>query len=611
MCGILGGLDLAGGPAPDAAVARALPTLRHRGPDGEGAAASGPCAFGHVRLAILGVAQPAAAQPVLRDGYMLSFNGEIYNFHELDRALAADGIRTSGNSDTETLFACLRHWGVERTLDAVDGMFAFAWWDGAARRLTLVRDALGEKPLYWARPAGGLWFASEMKALLAAGAATPEPNLARVDDFLYTAKVNGAETLFRDIHEVEPGTLLTIAVGDDRPRIRPWWRLEDGFSAAAPGAPDSWQGAFESHLDTAMASRVLSDVPLGILLSGGIDSQTVVDRVVDTCRVDSLDLFFADNSNAAVSERADAEVFLDHLGGRYPGLSHRLHRATLGFEDYMALLERLTWHYDEPIQFYNSPLLGNLCWRAHDEGMKVLLSGEGSDEMLYGYTRFDRTRRLLDGIGDRHAKLANLYHGGGMHSVELVKALTAGRAEGPEATAPWRWLDAHLDQPLDRLQLLFSQRYRLQTLLQRQDRIGMAFGIEIRVPFLRPAFVRFVNSLPESMKFDPATGTTKVALRRAMADRLPERILTKAKDGFPSDMMVWLREPHMARVTQDLLLAADSFSQSYLDGALVRRMVDDHFADRQRQDTLIWNLLALEIWHRRFAAGHAAGVAPA
>jgi asparagine synthetase B (glutamine-hydrolysing) len=227
-----------------------------------------------------------------------------------------------------------------------------------------------------------------------------------------------------------------------------------------------------------------------------------------------------------------------------------------------------------------------------------LLSGEGSDELLYGYLRFERTRRALQGVRDPQAVLRHLYFGGGIESSALVQRLTAGVAEGAEATAPWQWLKANLDMPLGDLQMLFSQRFRLQTLLQRQDRIGMAHGIEVRVPFLRPGFVAAANRMPQAMKYDCQTGTTKLALRIANDGVLPRRILTKAKDGFPSDMLLWLREKKIYDLAMILVQDSNGFSQNYLDGAEVRVLVEEHFAGRARQDTLVWNLLSLEIWHR-------------
>lgn len=601
MCGILGVLATDGRPPPAETVAGLVPMLAHRGPDDRGDASLGQAAFGYTRLSIIGLAEEAARQPALRGRQMLAFNGEIYNYRDLAARLRDEGIPAAGRSDTDTLFLALAHWGVERTLAAIDGMFAFAWYDAANGGLTLARDPLGEKPLYWAQARGRLWFASEIKVLLGSGEIDAAPNLARIDDYFYTAKVNGAATMFRDVREVEPGTVLRVEAGGEI-RIRRYW---DVMAAASErGSLDSLAEPFGRRLREAVASRRISDVPLGLLFSGGIDSNALADLLLEGAPDEDLRFYFADNANEAVSERPDAEATFGALEARYPGAGLTLRSRRLGMDAYLDELRRLTWHYDEPIQFYNSPLLGALCQAARDDGLKVLLSGEGSDEILYGYDRFARTARLIEGESEREARIAHFYYGGGLHSRDAVRDLTGAVAEGAEASEPWRWLDHHLDAASpDSLQLLYSQRYRLQMLLQRQDRIGMADGIEIRVPYLAPGFVRWVNALPTEAKYDAASGETKRLLRRAMRGRLPERILTKAKDGFPADIAVWLRTGELAGVLTDMVGDPNGFCQNHLDGAVARRLVAGHFDGTRRLDTLMWLLLSLETWHRVFAEG--------
>jgi asparagine synthase (glutamine-hydrolysing) len=597
MCGILGAFSGQGAPPPTAQIAELVELLHHRGPDDRGVASLDVAVFGHTRLSIIGVERAEAQQPIKHQRCLLSFNGEIYNFRELSDDLRADGIALSGHSDTETLFYCLVHWGVAKTLDRLDGMFAFAFYDGRSRTLSLARDPVGEKPLYWSLARERVWFASEIKVLLASGEVSPAPNLRRIDDYLYTTKVNGAETLFRDVVELEPGTFLTLEDGQIEPRCRPYCRLEDGFEAAA--AAEAWSPErFAERLGRAVSSRRISDVPVGILLSGGIDSNALTELMLESRPQERLDLFFADNENEAVSERPDAEAFLENARQRYPQARLDYHPKVQNFGDYIERLKRLTWFYDEPIQFQNSPLLGGLCEAARERGIKVLFSGEGSDELLHGYVRFARTAAQLEGIDDPAARLHHLYYGGGSETVDVIARLTAGVAEGAQATQPWNWLERHLDQPLAALQMIFSQKFRMQTLLQRQDRIGMASSIEIRVPFLAPGFVQWMNRMPLQSKFSAATGETKVALRALMRGRLPERILSKAKDGFPSDMAVWLRQPHMQAAVRELVGDTRGFCQSQLDGKLANGIVEDHFSGRQRRDMLIWQLFALEIWQR-------------
>jgi len=607
MCGILGVDWRDGAPVPREQVAGLTALLDHRGPDDRGVAAAGRVCFGHTRLAIIATGREEARQPVSRDGCLLTYNGEIYNFRDLVEALRREGIACSGLSDTETLFLCLRHWGVARTLDAVDGMFAFAYHEDRTGTTTLARDRVGEKPLYWSLAAGRLWFASEIKALLAGGDVSAEPNLARIDDFLFTARINGEDTFFREVRELEPGTMLEYGPAGGAPAIRAYWQLEEHLPTGPDAAvDDALRGDFLDRAAGAVGSRRISDVPVGVLLSGGIDSNTLTDLLLTATPDDTLDLFFADNADPAVSERTDVDAFLDGARQRHPEATLRLHSGILDFDDYQQRFRRLTWHYDEPIQFTNTPLLGGLCARARGTGVKVLFSGEGSDELLYGYDRFERTRRQLDGVDDRQAILSALYFGGGQHSADLVRRLTAGVAQGPEATAPWRWLERHVGRlPLDLLQMIFSQKFRLQMLLQRQDRVGMSESIEIRVPFLAPAFVAWVNRLPMAAKRHPETGNGKRILREVMRGRLPARILEKPKDGFPADMNWWLQGTDMARLVRELVEDPAGFCRSYLDGGLARQIVADHFSGNARRDVLIWNLFSLEIWHRVFGRGAA------
>lgn len=597
MCGIWGTVAFNGGPVSERAVRDITPVLRHRGPDDIGAASVGSAAFGHTRLSILGPAESESAQPSLDGRCMLSFNGEIYNFQTVAEHLRAEGIAVRGRSDTEVLFKALRHWGVSGTLRRIDGMYAFAWYDAQTEHLALCRDPIGEKFLYWGRNTLALCFGSEIKAVLATGIVDNRPNLARIDDYFFTGKINGAATFFEQVLEVEPGTWLDVDARAGTVARHRHWSLTSIPDSTGRDARETFADLFPE----AVVSRRIADVPLGVLLSGGIDSNALARTLVESDPSQGLDLYFADNKNPAMSERSAMTAFLSHLRPEFPETDIRLHDNILDFDDYHTRMRELTWHYDEPLQFMNSPLLGGLCDMARSDGLKVLLSGEGSDEILHGYVRFARTTEELGANPDHAAILRHLYYGGGMHSIDTVKALCGSAGEGAENTEAWTWLSDHVgDFDVARLQLLFSQRYRLQTLLQRQDRIGMASGIEIRVPFLAPDLVSAMNAFPVSELFDAATATTKIPLRSAMKDRLPSVILTKKKDGFPSDMGVWLREARMRDLLSGMIQDSNSFSSSYLDRRAIDRLVEDHFEGRRRFDVLIWLLYSLETWHTVF-----------
>jgi len=604
MCGVLGVFALDGASVPARHVSRLARLLDHRGPDDSDVVNLGSATFGLTRLSILGVNVDEARQPVARSDALLSFNGEIYNFKDLALDLKSDGVPCSGASDTEVLFLCLRHWGVDRTLRRIDGMFGFAYYDDRERTVFLARDPLGEKSIYWALGDKKLWFASEIKVLLASGEVSSAPNLGRIDDYFYTAKLNGAETMFQDVMELEPGTCLRVSPDRPDPEISVFWCLENEILNNSETGGDRAADAFLDRLREAVRSRSISDVPVGLLLSGGIDSSALAELMLQLTSDRRLDVFFADNVNDEVSERTAANTVVRELGERYPLSNIAMESHTLDRSSYFAELNRLTWYYDEPIQFVNTPLLGTLCSAAQHKDVKVLFSGEGSDEILFGYERFARTSDLLRDVSDRSTRIAHLYFGGGMHSVDIVERLTKCVADGADTTSPWKWLDANLDRwDLDQLQMLFSQKYRLQMLLQRQDRIGMAHSVEIRVPFLSPSFLTWTNNLPHEAKYDRSTGNPKRALRDAMRTRLSQQIVERPKVGFPSDMDVWLRGTVLQEVANDIIRSANGFCLSYLRGDVVIEILEDHFSGKAPRDRMLWRLLSLEIWHRTFERG--------
>jgi len=603
MCGILGVFRPGTSPLAPEKLQRLTAILDHRGPDNSGTAALHNATFGHTRLSILGLNAPLSNQPVNTNNCLLSFNGEIYNFHTLRQNLLMEGVACGETSDTETLFHCLRLWGIEKTLSQLDGMYAFAFYDGNKRTLYLARDRMGEKPLYWSQTSGQFWFGSEIKSLLASGEVSSAPNLARIDDFFCTGAVNGNQTIFRDIHELPPGSFLTIEEAAPSPRLTEYWRLEDCGIELPPQSMDTWAREFLGRLDEAIASRQISDVPIGILLSGGIDSNTIAERIMESA-AQSPAFFFAESSDPATSERKDVDAFLNFQKERRPDFNIELHTATLDFKSFLKEHIRQTWHFDEPVFFNNSIALSAISRKASQLGFKVLLSGEGSDEILFGYDRFSRTLESLGSAPEKEQILRTLYLGGGEQNAALVNKLCHGHAEGIRQTEPWQWLDKNIDIfPLSRLQMLFSQKFRLLTLLQRQDRVCMSHGIEARIPFLAPDLVRWVNRLPFSTKYDAKSRRTKHVLRHAMAHKLPQRILTKPKDGFPSGVESWIFSGPLKPILKSLVFDPDGFISSYLDRSLAQKILEDYFAGKKQYEFLAWRFFNLEIWHRLYRDG--------
>jgi asparagine synthase (glutamine-hydrolysing) len=603
MCAIVGYVSYLDRSYETENVSKLVQILNHRGPDAADVKGLQNATFGHCLLSILGVDSAGSLQPAHSQSAMLTFNGEIYNFEALANELKKERVATSSESDTSVLFSCLQHWGVEKTLQKIDGMFAFAFFDAKVGALHLVRDRVGEKPVYWAKTQAGLWFASEMKALIEVDGISREPNLERIEDYFYTTKINGSETIFRQINELEPGTHLVFSARDKSVKCFNYWRIEDGLMPSTSKFTPAVIQKFGEELKSAIASRTVSDVPIGVLLSGGIDSNTLLEGILSSTVSSPKELFFADNQEPRFSERADVEIFLEFLQKRFPTSKLNLNRELVTKEDYFDLLTRLTWFYDEPVQFQNSPLLWRLTAQARKKNIKVLLSGEGMDEILFGYDRFVRTRCRLRDETRKEKIIHELYFGGAAQSKADVSELTRGVSEGVISSAPWRWLENNVGRAsVEQLQMIFSQKYRLQILLQRQDRVGMASSVEIRVPFLSPSLLSWVNQLPFSAKFKPKTGTTKRVLRDLMATRLPERILTKPKDGFPADMANWIGEQEMSSRIRGYVSDPNGFCQGFLDGNKAVAIVNAHFSGSKKAPMLMWQMLALEIWHRNFSS---------
>jgi len=603
MCGILGIFRPGQKPVGKEDMQNLTRLLDHRGPDSSGVESLHDVAFGHTRLAILGLDEPMSAQPLNARNSLLTYNGEIYNFKEIRINLESEGVYCSERSDTETLFASLHHWGVTGTLKRLDGMFAFAFYDGEKKALYLARDRLGEKPLYWSNTVESFSFASEIKVLLATGDIRPEPNLERLNDFFHSGHINGTDTIFRGIQELPPGTCLTISEDRRDPVIEPFWALENFQSEFAPRSMDAWGDLFMEQFDNAISSRRLSDVPVGILLSGGIDSNSIAQRIMETDDMPPP-FFFAESSDPETSERADVDIFLKHQKARRADVPIKLVTAKADIETFLEEHVRLTWFFDEPLVFTNSIALNAISRKARQENIKVLLSGEGSDEIFYGYDRFTRTASELSGTTERHEVYRHIYIGGGIHNADLVTRLCAGKAQSDQQTEPWKWLEKYgADIPLQHLQLLFSQKFRLLTLLHRQDRVGMSHGIECRIPFLAPKLVEWANRLPLGVKFDAGKNLTKYLLRHVMNGRLPERILTKPKDGFPSGIESWVRNGRLKPLVSRLVRDPDGFMNTYLDGRLANKIVSDYFSGETRYEVLIWRFINLEIWHRLYRNG--------
>jgi asparagine synthase (glutamine-hydrolysing) len=600
-----------------------LSALAHRGPDGEGSffatAGNGDQVFlGHRRLAIIDLA--GAPQPMsdLDAGVTLIFNGEIYNFRELRQELAAHGHRFSRDSDTEVLLRGYQQWG-GRVVDHLRGMFAFAIWDSPRQRLFLARDRFGEKPLFLHHGPAGLCFASEIKALLCLPECRHGTDLDAVWDYLAWRYVPGPRTLFVGIRKLMPGSAATWEAGQWR-EWRYWVPPDRDHPARCDAAMESNPvPSFLSCLDEAVRLQMVSDVPFGAFLSGGIDSSMIVGlmrRHSSTVKTFSV----------GFGHGPDSELPFAAQVAKHFGTAHR--EILVSPRDVIETLPRLIAYRDAPVSEPSDIAIHRMAREAARE-VKMVLSGEGSDEVLGGYPKHV-FERLVPAFQMLPAVLRNNLLLPLVHSLpyRFRRAKTAVRnlviEDWQERYVGWFGALSHGERqrltrlassplvgaggdtpPFDgrgdasslRRMLYFDQASWLpDNLLERADRMTMAASLESRVPFLDHQLVSFVSSLPD--RFRVRGLRTKWILREAGRQMLPPGILKRRKVGFRVPVNQWFRS-EMRDYLLDHLCSSSSLTRAYYTPQVLDHIVHEHLQGRQNHEKLLWTLLNLEIWQRQ------------
>jgi asparagine synthase (glutamine-hydrolysing) len=623
MCGIAGivKLDAREG-VEEPRLARMRDAMRHRGPDGEGLLLDGRVGLGHRRLAIVDVS--GGQQPMSNeDGTVwIVFNGEIYNHAALRPALEARGHRYRTRSDTETIVHLYEEEG-EACVERLQGMFAFAVWDRSRQTLLLARDRLGIKPLYYALTPHELLFASEIKGLLAAGL-RPEFDLEVLPEYLATGFVSGERSFFRGVRRLPPGHVLSWSPGNGV-RHRRYWSLP--APATDSHAPRERARELRDRLSTAVRSHLMSDVPLGLFLSGGIDSSALLALMAPMVKepVRTFAVGFAD--------REANELHYARLAARSAGAEHR--EVVVAPTEFFDVLPRLVWHEDEPIAFPSSIPLYFVSALA-SRHVKVVLTGEGSDELFLGYNRYrvtawnerlgrpywaaapGRLREGLRHLAGRLPRPVRRYAGRSFLALEpgprglfcenfavfpqslrqRILAEPSLLESDPHAESLRCYHDA-TGSALDRMSRADLQTY-LVRLLMKQDQMSMAASIESRVPFLDHEFVEHAVSIPGELKL--RGWRTKAVLRDALQGLVPPEILTRKKMGFPVPVGRWLSGPFWP-VVEDLVLGPRARARGLFDPAAVRRLAEEHRDGRASHGDRLWLLLNLEVWQRVFVDG--------
>jgi asparagine synthase (glutamine-hydrolysing) len=617
MCGICGyvGADL-----PQAVLQAMCASLRHRGPDDDGAYVEpGRVALGMRRLSIIDVA--GGRQPIFNEDrrVVTVYNGEIYNFAALRTALEARGHRFTTRTDTEVIVHGYEEYGPD-IFEKLDGMFGIAVWDSAAGRLVLARDRLGIKPVYYAWSQGRLIFASEIKAILQVPGLVPRLDLAALDGYLTYQYVPAPLTLFSGIYKLPPGHWVSAAPGGSEPAPQPFWKFD--FSPRQETGPAAdWIEALEAALQSAVRSHLVSEVPLGAFLSGGVDSSTLV-ALMSRAMAQPVKTFSVGfEARTAKNELEQARAVARHLGTD--------HHELVVTPDMAHQLPQLVWHMDEPLgdpaalpTFFVSQL-------ARRCGVTVALSGEGADEMFAGYPKYwqdrylglytrlpVRLRRLALSMADRLprpererrllARLARV-----QSEDERVLAwrkvgfpdpyrarLLAPEVQRAVSGRVDRWVARHLESdyglsPLQKMLRLDTLSWLPDDLLMKVDRMSMASSLEVRVPYLDNQVVALAGRMPEGVKL--AGRRTKHALKSVARRLLPSAIVDRPKQGFELPLDEWLRGA-LGRHFRELTLGRTLDQTGLFNRPYLEALWSTHQAGEAGHGARLWMLANLSVW---------------
>ena len=643
MCGIAGLWDRRA--SADEASLRNLAGLMidpiaHRGPDSAGVwadAASG-IGFGHRRLAIVDLT-PAGHQPMISASgrTAITYNGEVYNAAELRPELEARGIRFRGHSDTEVMLEACEAWGVEAAVKRFIGMFAFALWDNAGRRLTLVRDRLGIKPLYWGSVGDVVLFGSQPKALTAHPAWEKRLDQAALRDYLRFGYVPAPQAIYDGMRQLEPGCLLEIDMAG-RIAERRYWDMADIAARGIAGRRDGDETTLADELETLLRSairlRMIADVPLGAFLSGGIDSSTVVALMQSESNrpIKTFSIGFHEGSH---DEAVHAKAVAAHLGTEHRELY-------LSPAEAREIIPNLPDWYDEPFAD-SSQIPTHLVSRLARQEVTVALSGDGGDELFAGYTRYTTGPMLWQRSTSLPAPLRHMA-AAGIRAVppaawDCLAALLpasirppqvgrrahklAAMIGAPDLDTLYRsfisyWHDPEVamrrhdlppgpvwrrpvpdavSDPVERMQFLDTITYLPDDILAKVDRATMAIGLEARVPLIDHRVVEFAWSLPPALK--GATGPGKRLLRQVLYRHVPPALVERPKMGFGVPLGAWLAGP--VREWSESLIGADRLRrEGIFDPAPIRRIWDEHRSGRRNHEAQLWSILMFQAWQERW-----------
>ncbi len=628
MCGIAGWYDSQNGPNRPELLKSMLSMLVHRGPDDEGQYIEGAVALGIRRLSIMDV--QGGHQPIPSEDRMVwvVLNGEIYNFPELRSELEAKGHVFTTKSDTEVIVHGYEEWG-DHCVARFNGIFGLAVWDSREQRLLLARDPFGVKPLYYYRDGHRVVWASEAKALLADSTIPRQVDVDALDLFLTFRFVPSPFTMFAGIRKLPPGHCLIV----DETGSRVERYFPKGVASLGNLTEADWIALLQERLEAAVRRQMMSDVPIGALLSGGVDSGVVVAIMSKLThrpvRTFTVGFEGADDVNELEEARKTAAVF---------GTAHE--QVLLTSLDYQQLLQKVTWHLDEPVATTSALAMYSVCQLARQH-VTVALTGQGADEPFAGYPRYlgerygalyrslspsvrehllrplveslprrERLKRAVRSLGtdDVAERFAQVY---AVFSEPMKAALWRrgivkkdGSRRVREVIDYWRRGVEGLD-PLVQMTYVDARLSLSDDLLTYGDKMSMAASIEARVPFLDVDYMRVVEALPPSLRIRGRT--QKYIHKKAVAKWLPPEIIRRRKRGFETPVDRWFRS-ELSGYVRNMLLSQDAACPIYFRREAIDALLDDHLSGREDNRRQLFSLLVFELWHRQFIAGPIAAI---
>ena len=619
MCGICGIYNARSGePVSAELLAHMTNSLSHRGPDDSGSYLDGPLGLGFARLSIIDLS--GGHQPMSNEtgDIWLVFNGEIWNYRELRKELLEKGYQFRTNSDTETIVHAYEEYGVD-CVARLHGMFGFAIWDAHRRRLLLARDRAGKKPLYYTHVNGNLLFGSEIKSLLYHPDVKRMADTQGLADFLSARYVPGPATLFANIFKVLPGHWLLYE--NDTLREECYWDYTFDQTENLP--IEEYMQGIRQHVHRAVEERMIADVPVGAFLSGGVDS-SIVTGIMSRLTNQPIQTFAVGFDEEGYSELPYAQLAADHFGTEH-------HELVVKSSDLAAYWPLLTWHRDEPVS-EPSDLGVYLVSKLARKYVKVVLSGEGGDELFAGYPKYvvdwmaryyhilptpirdnvitpllDQlpysmrklkiaARNLSQPVPQRWMSWFGIFNG--QLKEEILSDSIKTSIDLDSSRVFQRWLSNNPQRDnLSSMLYLDTKIWLPDNLLMKGDKMTMAASLEARMPLLDYQLTEYAASIPSSAKVKPFKA--KYLFKRTYADFLPEAILTRKKMGFNVPTGIWFREGQRNLITR-LLLSERARERGYLNDAFVAKLLRDHLEGKTNYQAQLFTLASLELWFRVF-----------